>query len=419
MIRGVDDDRLREVLRKHLTPSDHIKTPERLFGRERVLQQLSRAFNSSGRHAFIYGDRGVGKSSLALTCAYLVQCSTEEPIYVPCGSGQTFGELIFAAANAGLPPEERLETASSGQSITLPFGMGGGSRGQASRANFGSPKSLTDALELVRYLSTRRKGRTVIIFDEFERITSENDKGLFAEFIKNLPAYENEISIIICGIGSSIDEMMGAHQSVSRKLESIPVDKISHDELWKIIEAPALELGVSVDKSLLIRASILSDRFPHYVHLLAESMFWAMHDDNVQNESASIDHFRLAVKGTLERTEAVHKSAWYKATLKTTATKDYEAALFALADRSDSRLQVVDIYDRSYRRIATQLSGNDDSNILDKERFNQRLLRLREDSHGRVVIGHGSGWFSFRENVFRGYVRLEAENRGIELGGLD
>lgn len=143
-----------------------------------------------------------------------------------------------------------------------------------------------------------------------------------------------------------------------------------------------------------------------------------MHDDQEEMSSPQIPHFRQAVKGTLERTEAVHKSAWYRATHKTTATKDYEAVLFSLADRSDTRLQVADIYERSYKRVGAILNEPQEP-ILDREKFNQRLLRLRDESHGRVVVGHGSGWFSFRENVFRGYVRLEAENRNIRLGGLD
>ena len=290
MIKGADEDRLREILRAHLTPSDHIKTPDRLFGREKTLQQLSRAFNSSGRHVFIYGDRGVGKSSLALTSAYLVQSSTEEPIYITCGTGQSFGELVYAAANAGLPPDERLETPASGSALSLPFNLGGRTQGHSARANFATPESLTDAIELLRYLSTRRQGRTVIIFDEFERISDEQEKALFAELIKNLPVFSNEISVIICGIGSSVDEMMGAHQSVSRKLETIEVSKISHDELWKIITVAASALGVSVDQKFLIRASILSDGFPHYVHLLAESIFWAMHDDSNVLTSADYSH---------------------------------------------------------------------------------------------------------------------------------
>ena len=40
---------------------------------------------------------------------------------------------------------------------------------------------------------------------------------------------------------------------------------------------------------------------------------------------------------------------------------------------------------------------------------------MRENNHANIVTGHGSGWFSFRENVVRGYVRLKAESEGVEL----
>ena len=51
-----------------------------------------------------------------------------------------------------------------------------------------------------------------------------------------------------------------------------------------------------------------------------------------------------------------------------------------------------------------------------KDTFNQRLLSLRLEGHGRIIVGHGAGWYSFRENLMRGYVRLQAENQQIELG---
>ncbi len=51
-------------------------------------------------------------------------------------------------------------------------------------------------------------------------------------------------------------------------------------------------------------------------------------------------------------------------------------------------------------------------NMLTKDKFNQRLLTLRTPSHGSIVIGGGSGWFAFGENVMRGYVRLKAEADG-------
>jgi hypothetical protein len=70
-IPNVSDERLKEILSENLTPSDTIKTPDRLFGREKMLQRIDRAFSSPGRQIFIYGDRGVGKTSVALTSAFL------------------------------------------------------------------------------------------------------------------------------------------------------------------------------------------------------------------------------------------------------------------------------------------------------------------------------------------------------------
>jgi hypothetical protein len=53
---------------------------------------------------------------------------------------------------------------------------------------------------------------------------------------------------------------------------------------------------------------------------------------------------------------------------------------------------------------------------MPRDRLNQRYLSLRQETHARLVAGHGSGWFSFRESIMRGCVRLRAEAEGINLG---
>jgi Cdc6-like AAA superfamily ATPase len=109
-IPNVTDEVLKRVLAENLTPSDSIKTPERLFGRERTLQAIDRAFNSAGRQIFIYGDRGVGKTSLALTASYLHTGIENQPIYVMCGRTNNFGQTMQAIANSVIPVEERSDT---------------------------------------------------------------------------------------------------------------------------------------------------------------------------------------------------------------------------------------------------------------------------------------------------------------------
>lgn len=414
-IRNCDQDHLKEVLSKRLTPSAHITTPERLFGRDKKLTQIERAFNSSGRHIFIYGDRGVGKTSLALTAAYLHQNTSEEPVYALCGEDSTFSSVLYAVGANALPLKERMETTGSPMTISgaIP-GLASGSyqAGQKPMASFGPPKDINSAVDIVRYINSRRNGTTIVVIDELERIKDHSEKMKIAEFVNSISSVQDQTKFILSGIGSTVEELLGNHPSAARKLEAIELDPISHDQLWNIINAVANDLGVGVGNEFLIRSGILSDGFPHYVHLIAENLFWAMFDDQQDCPVAQTEHFKQAVRGTLERTDVEHKSNYRLATQKTKNTLDYELALWALADRTETQRQVTPIYEDSYRRIASDVV---DYAPLSKSALNGRLLNLRKETHGKVLIGYGSGWFGFRENIMRGYVRLMAESRGIQL----
>jgi Cdc6-like AAA superfamily ATPase len=413
-IAGVDQDRISEVLKEHLTPSAHITTPERLFGREKKLIQIERAFNSSGRHVFIFGDRGVGKTSLAMTAAYLHQATAEEPIYVLCSETSTFSDIVYAIGTNALPLKERMETEGAPGSFEAKLlGTGGKFQaGQSAVASFNPPKDINEATNIIKYVNSRRSGPSVVVIDELERLKDPTDKVKLAEFINSISSVQSATKFIICGIGHTVEDLLGAHASATRKLETIELDRISHDELWKIVSTVADKLGVQVDPEFLTRSSILSDGFPHYVHLIAESLFWAMYDDVAQCIEAKPVHFRAAVKGALERTEVEHKSAYRIATEKTKNTRAYELALWALADKTETRRQVTSIYE-SYLRIVNRARTTDTA--MDRSQFNQRLLALKNQGHGEVVRGYGAGWFAFRETILRGYVRLVAENQGIHL----
>jgi uncharacterized protein len=74
-IRNLSDGEFVSLLEAHLRPSRPIDTTELLFGREAAMERMQEAFNSSGRQVFIYGDRGVGKTSVAATHAGASRCS--------------------------------------------------------------------------------------------------------------------------------------------------------------------------------------------------------------------------------------------------------------------------------------------------------------------------------------------------------
>ena len=88
-IKNVTEDDFRNIIRRHFTPGRAISSTEYLRGREAKLRQIDRAFNSDGKHIFVHGDRGVGKTSLARTAAFIHSSSEVTPPTIECEKGVT------------------------------------------------------------------------------------------------------------------------------------------------------------------------------------------------------------------------------------------------------------------------------------------------------------------------------------------
>lgn len=109
IINQLRKDEFGEQLSKIVFPSHPISSIEYLKGRDVELEIIDRALYQSGRHIFIYGDRGVGKSSLAATAAYQYQSVDAEPIFVSGSIDDTFKTIIANIANQALG-KSRIET---------------------------------------------------------------------------------------------------------------------------------------------------------------------------------------------------------------------------------------------------------------------------------------------------------------------
>ena len=75
--------------------------------------------------------------------------------------------------------------------------------------------------------------------------------------------------------------------------------------------------------------------------------------------------------------------------------------------------QVRDIYEVSYLRMMNDRNGR---KALPYEKFRTRLYRLCHEDHGGILRRKRNSWYSFKENVIRGYVRVIAERHGVRLG---
>ncbi|MGE3230664.1 MAG: AAA family ATPase [Hyphomicrobium sp.] len=411
-IKGISKSDFKQLLGKYLSSSQPVSNHEHLMGRTDMLQKIERAFTSAGRHIFIHGDRGIGKTSLARAAATFHQDSSLPLRTVQCERGATGYGIMRDIALKILPPMKKgavFKRVTKQQfRISLP-GLSYEKANELSEGTIPEIASVNEALTIVESLARTYNNPPVVIIDEFDQIDSMESRRSVASFIKGVTDQEIPLRFIICGIGDSLDAMIGEHQSTGRLLAPLRLEAITVDARLDIMRSVAGHLGVEVDYESLMRAALISDGFPYYVHLIGEHLFWQMFDDPRDVTVSSPEHFDRALTIAAEMAEPNLKSTYEKATQK--YKNDYEEVLWAVADNSMMRRQLSEIYTSSYLRIMELRKKAP----LAKATFSSKLSALASDRHGSILEGTGAGWYQFRENRHRGYVRLVAERNGISL----
>jgi len=408
LIDGFDEEKFALGLAAMFTPAQPISTQTHLYGRDRNLADIKNALRSPGKHVFIYGDRGVGKTSLAKTAARL-NAMQNDPVFVSCDSRVDFFGII-ASIVRNIFNNSRIFR----QDCELEISLGFMKYKKGMQIKEFSLKSINDVMDALVFLTRDNSEDTIVIIDEFDVLSSIEDKKYFADLIKQISDRAAKIRVIICGIGTSLEELIGVHLSTERYLSAISLRPISHDAMWRIIEAAAAHFRIAVDKEILYRISQISDGYPYYTHLMGEKIFQEVYEDVRTASEVSREHYRRGIRRAIEESQTSLKSAYEKATQKySNVSHEYEEVLWSVADGDPTPRPSAAIFEKSYLKIMDQLS---EKPPLARERFNARLNALKKQSHGTIVLGNRQGWYRFRENMVRGYVRLRAEDNGVQIG---
>lgn len=409
-IKGVSRADFQMVLSNYLSASQPVSHHELLMGRTDMLQKIDRAFASPGRHIFIHGDRGIGKTSLARAAGTFHQDSALPLLTVQCEQDATGYSIMRDVAHKILPPKKGLLSRVTKQQFKV--GLPGLSYEKADELRDGTIPNITsinEALVVVESLARSHDNPPVVIIDEFDQIADVSARRSVANFVKGITDQEIPIRFIICGIGDSLDAMIGEHRSTGRLLAPLKLEAITVDARLKIISNAAEHLGIQADYETLMRIALISDGFPYYVHLIGEHLFWQAFDAEEIVTVTTPGHFDRALSAASEMAESNLKSAYSKATLK--YKDDYAEVLWAVADDSMLQRQLTEIYDHSYLRIMELRKKKP----LAKPTFSNKLAALATPAHGSVLEAMGNGWYQFRENRLRGYIRLVAERARIRL----
>jgi uncharacterized protein len=407
-IEGFERREFEQVLKTKLSPTTPIRSSQFLRGRKEILENIRRSFLQPGRHVFIHGDRGVGKTSLAQTAA---NEQPGPPILIGCDNASTFYQVARNLIEKLAPSDPTIKKVSRTAKVEAGWKgfISAGARQTVERGGIPTLSTIEDAISVVGYQATKRGDTPVVIFDEFERIKDPAERMNFADFIKQVGDQTVPLKLIFCGIGSSLGDLLDAHHSCYRYLTAISLERLNVVPCMEIIDGASSALNLFVDDSTMLRIAQISDGFPHYVHLLTEKLLWQAFEDYEVISATKPSHYSGAVKAAVHDIEPHLKQLYEKATLK---YKDYdEPILWAVADHHSLKRRSIDIFN-SYKRILVSQGQTP----LDRERFNRRINTLKRATHGAILKANRQGWYEFSEPVVRGYVRLRAEALNVELG---
>jgi Cdc6-like AAA superfamily ATPase len=189
------------------TPGAPINDRELFAGRIDQIGQILSAVSQRGYHAVLYGERGVGKTSLSNVLADLLR-DTGATGYllsrVNCDASDDYSSLWRKALRDIIVTKSRPGIGFTADHIE-------------------TSQSVVDALpdklspdEVRRVLAHLAKGVTlVVVFDEFDRIQNDVVIVTMADTIKMLSDYSVPATLLLIGVADSVDELIKQHQSTS------------------------------------------------------------------------------------------------------------------------------------------------------------------------------------------------------------
>lgn len=393
------DYKRRIEITRLFSPSAPVTQQQLFAGRRPQMDRLLQAIVQTGQHAVIYGERGVGKTSLAATMADVLQ-ESEIAARANCDGTDTF-DTIWRKA---------LEEISVVQEVAG-TGFAANAKQAISTAGDQLPTEGASPNDVRLVLQRLGQIRDVVIFiDEFDRLEDEVSRGLFADTIKTLSDQLVPVTLILVGVADNVDQLIAEHQSIERAVVQIPMQRMSEAELSEIVDRVE-SIGMTISDSARERITRLSHGLPHYVHLLAQAAALSAADRDAR--AIEIDDVNRATEASIRDAQESIISAYHRATLSTRETL-YPQVVLACALTQGDDLGYFASGD--VREPLSAIMGKP----YDIPAFSQHLNELSDPDGGRGPILQKTGTarkfrFRFINPLLQPYVIM----KGIAEGMID
>jgi Cdc6-like AAA superfamily ATPase len=405
------------------TPAREVQDIDRFAGRAATLDSLAAALQSDGAQIILYGQRGIGKSSLSRVLAQIAvndvaaisRLATAPhrrfdylPIYVTCDDSVTNVDKLCL----------RLLTDEQALAPWIPFKVSEKTSAQDGGVKLGikvielSGKisgSITERQKEVEsdvmstFVNACRKiissgvaaDGILIVIDEFDRIS---DKSGIASILKALGP--EKVTFALVGVASDVRELIADHESVARQIAdgTVFVPPMDPDELAEIISRAMTSLGnkYSFEPSAITWITSIARGHPFYVHLVGKHALLraiSQRTDIVTEAIAREALADIASKGSAPIQEAAYKKA-----VGHSYTREHILKKFAGVDAGE-------VYTTNlYGDIARELN-------IDPSAISVYVGQLASEKYGNVLERTRDRYYQFTDSLFKAYAAARPYER--------
>jgi Cdc6-like AAA superfamily ATPase len=306
------------------TPTTPVDEKSLFAGRNEQVRSVIDVINQKGQHGIVYGERGVGKTSLMnVLHAFLGMPNVVAP-RINCDSSDTFHSVWEKSlAQAALTRTQRGIgfTSSAKTNPVEPRELLG---------RKASPDSVRRALSSISGIAAA----VIFILDEFDRLP-DNVRHTFADTVKALSDHAVPVTLILVGVADSVKELIAEHHSVERALVQIQMPRMSAFEIKQIVENGLSKLGMTGSSNAIRQIVKLSQGLPHYAHLLGLHSVRAAIDS--QTFSVEVEAVRSAIDRAIKGANQSIRTAYEQAVRSARKDNLFADVLLAcaLAETSD------------------------------------------------------------------------------------
>ncbi len=402
-----------DLLNHFLHPSGNITLPAQLKGRTTPMKQMLDCFETEGSHAFIWGPRGVGKTSLGHTACEQHKSDVILAAAIACEKSTSFNSILndilrdVVYGNKVLLKDKHFNASLDALGVRLSANKGA----VREKVEIDGTNHAVALLCTIFSLANYPNQTPTIIIDEFDKLENKETLASISSLLKQLSVNGLKLNFVFCGVARNLDELLGSHESVERYVYGVELNPLTHDAIWEIITDIQSEFGIEFHRGQKIRISQISGGYAGFAHLILKNTLRSAYDMEYSGNRVTEELFRLGIGESAQQAATRLKTAYENAIKK--GTDRYIEVLWALAndehlDRQFKSIQV------DYKKI---MEKRPHRSGYDSEKNNGQDLRnaLNNLSNRGFLKKGKTGWYEFVDPMLRSYVRLVAEREGIEL----